>query len=123
VNVYEVPSVRPEMVHVVVLEVQVAPPGEEVTVYKVIALPPVLAGAVHEIVTLPLALETPVTPVGAPGNPRALPVVLVEPVEYPDLFVEIVTVADAPAGDNPRTVTGIVEPEAVPGLADPNDDE
>ena len=70
VNVYGVPSVRPDTVQpAVVTAVQVKLPGDEVTEYEVIGTPPVEAGAVQVTRALPVAGvgAAAVTAVGAPG--------------------------------------------------------
>jgi hypothetical protein len=66
VNVYAVPFVSPVTVQLVVADVQVRFPGDDVTVYNVIAAPPLVAGADHETATWALPL-VPVALVGTPG--------------------------------------------------------
>ena len=66
VNVYDVPLRSPTMVHVVVIEVQVAEPGDEVTVYAVMSAPPFEVGADQDTVT-DVDLDTPVTDLGTEG--------------------------------------------------------
>jgi hypothetical protein len=48
VNVYAVPFASPVTVQLVVADVHVKFPGDDVTVYNVIAAPPLEAGADHD---------------------------------------------------------------------------
>jgi hypothetical protein len=59
--------VRPVTVQLVVNDVQVRPPGAEVTVYPVITAPPVLDGTDQETSTDP-SPDDALTPEGAPGT-------------------------------------------------------
>jgi hypothetical protein len=59
--------VRPVTVQLVVADVHVNEPGEDVTVYPVTALPPFDDGAVQETTT-DESPNAPDTPVGAPGS-------------------------------------------------------
>jgi hypothetical protein len=52
VNVYAVPFVSPLIVHAVAVEMQVMPPGDDVTVYDVGDWPPLAVGAVQVTVEL-----------------------------------------------------------------------
>ena len=58
---------RPVTVQLVVEEVQVKPPGEEVTVYKVMGDPPLELGAVQVTFAEVAEATTALTLVGAPG--------------------------------------------------------
>jgi hypothetical protein len=58
--------VRPVIVQLVPVDVQVPPPGLAVAVYPVTGEPPVAAGAVHEAASWVFPGVS-VTPVGAPG--------------------------------------------------------
>lgn len=69
VKVYPVLWVRPVTVQLVEAEVQVNPPGAEVTVYPVTAEPPLSAGAVHDTTDWVRPPLVPDTPVGLPGDP------------------------------------------------------
>jgi len=72
VNVYEFRLERPLTRHeVVVVVVQVAPPGLAVTVYFVITRPPLETGAVHVTSEEVSSPEVAVTPVGCPGTAGA----------------------------------------------------
>ena len=81
------PFVRPVTMQLVVAEVQLNEPGDDVTVYSVMAEPPFVAGAVHETVAWPLP-RTPETAVGADGGPTGVTLVeAVDATELPTAFV------------------------------------
>jgi hypothetical protein len=86
VKVYAVPSVRPVMVHGLVLQLALRFPGEEVTVYCVIASPPSLAGAVMTTVAdCPAAVTEAM--LGALGRPTGVTLFdCVEDVPLPTEF-------------------------------------
>jgi hypothetical protein len=85
VNVYDVPFVRPVMVHEVSAVVQPKRPTVEATVYNVIA-DPLLFAAVQEIVTWP-SPRVATTFVGASGRPAGVTALDTPATELPTAFV------------------------------------
>jgi hypothetical protein len=92
VTVYEMPFVRPVIVHDVpaLLQLSELPPpaGVAVAVYPVTAEPPFEAGAVHDTVAWP-APGVAVTPVGAPGTVRGVAEAGPEAGPVPTAFVAV----------------------------------
>jgi hypothetical protein len=91
VNVYAVPSVRPDTVTGHVVADACAPPGEAVAVYEVIDAPPLLAGAVQLTVACwsPATAEMPVGGSDGPVGVTALDAAEAEPVETALLAVTV----------------------------------
>jgi hypothetical protein len=67
VNVYDVPTVKPDTVKGELAPLAVSPPGLDVTVYEVIGTPPSLEGGVNVTDAVIPVVRVAVPIVGAPG--------------------------------------------------------
>ena len=90
VNVYEFPLVRPLIVHVVVVLVQLPPPEDAVTVYSVMGAPPLETGAAHVITDSAFAFDDAITLVATPGAVAGVAdAEAIDAVEVPEIFVAV----------------------------------